>query len=341
MNILIFKNDKMGDLIHHSSTINNIKKNFVNSKIFLVCSRYNYSIAKNYKFIDKLIISDGQSAISLYLKYFKYFKKKFEFTFVLDGKKTSILTSLFVKTNARATLCYKKEKKILGFKINVFRPSLIILKLFFDYFLFSDENYKNTNISYQNLYFKLLEKCNLKIFYKQNFYTLQESEKDNYINIKTKLNLNYKFCIFHIDEKMAKFSMDNVNSIDFLINELSKKIKVIITTGIFEFKYSDYFFNKYKNYNYNDLLINHFNESESIVIIKKMPVDLLAYFLNESQANISFHAGLIVNISAALNKNIIDIIQKHKFDELNRWIPLNSKYKRYSFQKINQIIENF
>ena len=72
-----------------------------------------------------------------------------------------------------------------------------------------------------------------------------------------------------------------------------------------------------------------------------MPVDLLAYFLNESQANISFHAGLIVNISAALNKNIIDIIQKHKFDELNRWIPLNSKYKRYSFQKINQIIENF
>ena len=75
MNILIFKNDKMGDLIHHSSTINNIKKNFVNSKIFLVCSRYNYSIAKNYKFIDKLIISDGQSAISLYLKYFNILRR--------------------------------------------------------------------------------------------------------------------------------------------------------------------------------------------------------------------------------------------------------------------------
>ena len=72
-----------------------------------------------------------------------------------------------------------------------------------------------------------------------------------------------------------------------------------------------------------------------------MPVDLLAYFLNESKANISFHAGPIVNISAALDKNIIDIIQQHKFNELGRWIPLVSKYKRYSFEDINKVIENF
>ena len=71
MNILIFKNDRVGDILHHSSIINNIKQNFKSSKLTLVCSRYNYSIAKNYEFIDELIISDGQNAGLFYLKNFE------------------------------------------------------------------------------------------------------------------------------------------------------------------------------------------------------------------------------------------------------------------------------
>ena len=97
MNILIFKNDRVGDLIHHSCIINNIRQNFKDSKITLICSRYNYSIAKNYKFLDELIVSDGQSFISFYFKYFKNLKKKFDYIFILDGKNSSILTSLLIR----------------------------------------------------------------------------------------------------------------------------------------------------------------------------------------------------------------------------------------------------
>ena len=46
MNILIFKNDRVGDILHHSSIIYNIRQNFKDSNITLVCSRYNNSIAK-------------------------------------------------------------------------------------------------------------------------------------------------------------------------------------------------------------------------------------------------------------------------------------------------------
>ena len=131
MNILIFKNDRVGDLLHHSCIINNIKQNFVSSKITLVCSRYNYSIAKNYKFIDELIVSDGQNSALFYFQNFKIFQKKFEFVFILDGKKSSILSSLFLKANKRITICYKKTKSFFGFNYNIYRPSQLILKFFF------------------------------------------------------------------------------------------------------------------------------------------------------------------------------------------------------------------
>ena len=62
-----------------------------------------------------------------------------------------------------------------------------------------------------------------------------------------------------------------------------------------------------------------------------MPLNLLAYFISNSKKNISAHTGPILNISSALNIEVVDIIKNIKFDELGRWIPLVSNYKRFSF----------
>ena len=338
MNILIFKNDRVGDLLHHSSIINNIKQNFKSSKITLVCSRYNYSIAKNYKFIDELIVSDGQNTISFYFKNLKTFQKKFEYVFILDGKKSSILLSLFVKANRRVTVCYKKTKNFFGFNYNIYRPSQLILKAFFKEFIYSDENYQNTEILYQKIYLQLLEKCNIKIFDNKNLYFLQKDQQKNFENLKEKICLNRKYCVFHLDEKMNQLDFEELESINSLINNLSKKLKIFLTTGIFPFKYEDYFNEKFKNYNYEDLLKNNLKVNDNQIIIKNMPIDLFAYFLKYSEINISFHAGPVVNISAALDKRIIDIMPINKFNELGRWIPIKSNYKRYSVDKIDNIL---
>ena len=338
MNILIFKNDRVGDLLHHSCIINNIKQNFVSSKITLVCSRYNYSIAKNYKFIDELIVSDGQNSALFYFQNFKIFQKKFEFVFILDGKKSSILSSLFLKANKRITICYKKTKSFFGFNYNIYRPSQLILKIFFKEFLYSDENYENTEILYQKLYLQLLEKCNIKIFDNKNLYLLQKDQLENFERLKERINLNKKYCIFHLDEKMNQLNNDELENINSLIKDLSKKFKIILTTGIYPFKYENYFNEKYKNYNYDDLLKNNLKVNDNQIMIKNMPIDLFAYFLNDSEINISFHAGPVVNISAALDKRIIDIMPKNKFNELGRWIPIKSNYKRYSFENVNDIL---
>ena len=73
-----------------------------------------------------------------------------------------------------------------------------------------------------------------------------------------------------------------------------------------------------------------------------MPLDLLAHFIKNADKNISAHTGLVVHMSAAFGKEIIDIIKKEKNDELDRWIPLVSNYKRINFDKIdNNYLKDF
>ena len=46
--ILIFKTDRLGDLLNISPIINNLKLNYPTSSITLICSKYNKSLAKYY-----------------------------------------------------------------------------------------------------------------------------------------------------------------------------------------------------------------------------------------------------------------------------------------------------
>ena len=52
--ILIFKTDRIGDLVNISPVFDNLLKNFPNSEIFLVCSKYNSSVAKYYTFLSSV-----------------------------------------------------------------------------------------------------------------------------------------------------------------------------------------------------------------------------------------------------------------------------------------------
>ena len=54
--ILIFKTDRLGDLLNISPIIKNLKLNFPSSTITLVCSEYNKSIAEYYQNDLDLII---------------------------------------------------------------------------------------------------------------------------------------------------------------------------------------------------------------------------------------------------------------------------------------------
>ena len=64
-NILIFKTDRIGDLLNISSVIYNLKQNFPECKITLICSNYNKSIASYYEKYLNIIIYDKPLIIFL------------------------------------------------------------------------------------------------------------------------------------------------------------------------------------------------------------------------------------------------------------------------------------
>ena len=85
--IIIFKSDMIGDLINFSPCLKIIKDNIKNSHITLICSDYNFQVAKNYTYIDEFIIFKRNLVMPTILSAFLYDKPVFiNFAFVVPRK---------------------------------------------------------------------------------------------------------------------------------------------------------------------------------------------------------------------------------------------------------------
>ena len=346
--IIAFKSDRLGDLMLFSPCLKIIKDNIKDAHITLVCSEFNYQIAKNYEYVDKFIILK-KNIIGLLLKNFKYFfLTKYKYLFQFDGKNSSYLISYFIKSKIKSTICFVKYKKIFKINYKIRRPPLLLLKLFFNTFVFCDERYSINRdfanpIHYQTNYFNILEKLNFKITDKRNIFSLDKDFENIFKNFYSNF-IKDKFYIFHFDEKWERLKdRDYVNSLK-IIQKISFRNKVIITTGVKNFTILNDLEKKFTVYKFDKNLISleKDNNTNKILLLKKIPLNLLSYFIKNSEKNITFHSGAVIHISAALNKDIIDIIPKSKNEELNRWIPLVSKYQRINFEELNDtFIENF
>ena len=346
--IIIFKSDMLGDLIMFSPCLKIIKENIRDAHITLICSEFNYQIAKNYEYVDKFIIFK-KNFTGLLLKNFKYFfLTKYEYLFQFDGKNRSYLISYFIKSKIKSTICFVKYKKIFKINYKITRPPLFLLKFFFNNFIFCDEKYsvaRNTidPVRYQANYFNILEKLDFKITSKKNIFSLDKNFENVFKNFYSNF-IKGKFYIFHFDEKWEKFKhCDYINSLK-IIQKISSTNKVIITTGIKNFTILNDLEKEFTVYKFEKNLISleKDNNTNKILLLKKIPLNLLSYFIKNSEKNISSHSGPIIHISPAFNKETIDIIPKSKNEELDRWIPLVSKYQRINFEELNDVfIENF
>ena len=218
----------------------------------------------------------------------------------------------------------------------------MMLGLFFDNYTYRDENYKinfkdNIVKSYQSLYFDILSNFNFEIKSKKNLFNLDMSYKNIFENFYVN-KIENKYYLFHIDERWDTFSDDIYQKTILLLNYIAKKNKVIITTGIKDFSFLHDLEKKIISYEY---INGEFfkkdidNLNTDIIILKNMPLNLLAYFIKNSYLNFSAHSGPIVHIGSAFNKQIIDVIKKDKNNELDRWIPIICNYRRINFENLN------
>ena len=342
--VIVFKSDRIGDLINISSCLKIIKNNILNSHITLVCSKYNYQVAKNYKFIDKYIILDDKNILMTILFNFKFFfLTKYKYLFQFDGRVISYRISYFVRASIKSTICFEKRKKVYNLTYNTSRPPKPLLYLFFDNYVFRNENYSNTAnaksiVLYQNLYFTILSNLKFVINSRRNIFPLDTDFKETFKSCYNTI-IKKKYYLFHIDERWNLFDNKIYKDVLFFLKKISKNNKIVITTGIKSFIFLDVLEKTYNTYNFENnkfVTIKPNKGYGETVILKNMPLNLLAYFIKYSVKNFSAHSGPIITIGAAFDKETIDVIKKNKNNELDRWIPVVSNYKRINFENLNE-----
>lgn len=341
--ILVFRSDRVGDLINTSSFLKSLKVNYENSEITLICSLYNSVVAKDYKFIDKIIIYDKSfNLIKKLFFIFKFFLSNYDISVALDGKNISYFISIIANAKHKYAICFKKNKKIFGFNYYLYRPYLFICKFFFHTYVICSENYsdplanKDFKNHYLTLFFYLFKKNNVNLIPHKHIYYLNS---DSIVKYTTFFNnhINSKYLILHIDAKWDSYAI-NINEFNTLLNKISSNLKVIITTGIEESVFIQELKSLYKKYYFKNDIIHKSNETtNNIFILDNISLNLLGAFIKNSVLFISSHSGAPFHISASFNVPIIDFIKKEKELEYDRWIPLNIKYFRVSTENLHDL----
>ncbi len=314
--ILIFRTDKLGDYVICSKILYSLKKRY--GHLTVVCSNVNYKLISKQKFIDKIIIYHKKLSILKKIKIF--LKLLFNYYYLIiswDGKKYSLLASLFLFSKYKVCLVYKKTKKIINFNFNLFRPSLLIAKIFFNKFLIfnSRNNLKKTEhlpTIYSQLVSEYINENN------KDYYLEIDNKDDHYVKSYLDNNNIRDYIFIHFDEKWNDINLiedDLFDSLILLSNKLKKKI--IISSYNNNFKYFinlRYHFEKYMDKN--------------IFFLEDLDINIFERFINYAILNITCHSGFLVQSTGFNKSNCVDILNENEKLWVSCWLPSNDKYKQ-------------
>ena len=229
---LIFRTDRIGDFITSQLVTNSISEISKKNKVDIVASKYNSKYIKNFKYINNIFIFDKtQNRILDFFSLFLQIKNKnYDYLIVLDGKRRSFLSGIFI--NSKIKICFLKD----------FYPKFLI-SLFYSKYIKNTE----TNTQYKNFQV-LLNYLDIKSPKILNYYK-------NYNFIKNKFKLKKPYVHLHLDEKWFKdyyfHDFDYMNlkaaSIYKFLQALIKKFKcnIVITQGFKKVTIMDEFKTKY------------------------------------------------------------------------------------------------
>ena len=321
--IVIFKNEKTGDLIHSYNAIKKIIRNNVNKEIIIYLSHYNFEM--NFLFDSPNVrIKSINEKISLIDKFriVNYFlKKKIKTVYIFKPSFYLFILPVFFRKIKFYGICVNKNSYL--------RPPNI-LRLFLTNFVINDRGTAKIRPSIHDLHLKLIS--NGATSY--NFSSLDnKSNKDN---------KSYLFLHFN----KFKFSLLNwgLNELFIIIDKLKDNFDYIAltndlndneTNNLLSKKYSDFGKTKVKYY-------------------PNIKGKSLFELIGNAQLVLSFH-GMITSIGALQNTKVLDLFnctitnKKDFYKYKNAFHEFKPKMNNYEFiiprkdclktlKKINNII---
>ena len=300
-NILVFRTDRIGDLLLTCPSIKTIKEHFPDCKLSIVASEKNFSYAKTFIFFEKVYLFPKNGILKKIKLFAELSKKKIDYIFVFDGKDRSILISCFLKSQ-------KKVAKIVN-KKQAFFCKLFKIKFSYDIFGKDLNNLHQDLLNYSDI--------NKKI---ENFDYLTHKNNNNFAS---KIPLE-NYIQIHLDEKwFSSAYIKNYNDINpsfeefsNFIKSLSDKNNVLITTGILSNNLIERLEINSTEQITKNIFIN--NIKENIVLVKKSSFIDLESILRKTKVLITCH-GALTHAAASFNIKIIDIVEKSREELVKRY----------------------
>jgi len=318
---LIFRTDRIGDFITSQIVSSSIYESSNKNQIDMVTSKYNYNYIRHFKYFRKLYIFNktGIRLLDFLNLYFEIKKNKYDYLIILDGKRRSFLSGIFI--NAKKKICFLKD----------FYPKIFI-------FLFYSKYIKNaeSNIQFKN-FETLLNYLDIKMPNKLNFYNKYKFKKNLY-------NFKKPYLHLHLDEKWFEnhyfydFSYMNLNedNIHLFLNYLTKKfrINIVITQGSNSIELMSKFKTKYFSNKKNILQLNN----KYIYFIHKSSFRDLENIVKHSKFLITCH-GALTHVSYNFSIPTFDLIQKGREHFFLFWSGHMNNIYRLLRADINDVIK--
>lgn len=333
MKYLLFRTDRIGDFFVTSPLIKSIIRNNNKAEFYLVCSKNNYNLVKEFNYVKKVFILNKNNLANK-INLFKTLKNEnFDCIIVSDKKKRSLIYALLLNSKIKIINVSKK----IHFHI---------LKFFFKNIFLDDEKISNKLILDKN--------ANILGFNieKKDYNFLDNCSFENKLKFENNFDTKiFDYLVMHLDEKWEiknymqmfkkanNFQEINLDKKDFLnfLNELHLKTKkkIIITTGVIKTDIIKFLIDKSKKINSNLYLI----DNKKILLIINVDFFSMIDTISKCKIFIGCH-GSFTHVAASYGLKIIDIIDKNKLNFYKKYTNYIDDYSYVFRDDFNNLKKN-
>jgi ADP-heptose:LPS heptosyltransferase len=291
-NILIFRTDRIGDLIVSCPPILTIKEYLKDSKLTLIASNKNFAYAKNLDLFNEILLFPETGFFNKIKFVLKLRKKKFDCIYIFDGKEKSIISTIFLKSALKVGMSNKIRKYFNFFNIKIF-----------------EFNNKKLYETFQKIlyYSKIDKEIN-------NYDFISKKKKNNFVN---RIPIN-DYIQIHLDEKwFSTFYINDYKDINPNFNEFilflenaSQHNNILITSGLINFPLLDEIKKTFSIKLDNNIYLNNKMNNPVYFIDKPSFLDIES-LMTKTKLLIICH-GSLTHVANSFNIKIIDIIEESK-----------------------------